>query len=199
MEVKRRKDPEQIKKDIAAKAKELFSQRGYAATSMEDICTITGRSKGSIYYHFKNKEELFLYLIKQNMNEWITTWYNTEKQYETSTAKLYGLAQHFVEDFENPLMKTVDEFISSQVVSQEGLENILELTRAPYGMYEEILREGMENGEFQQENSRDMMYILNGLLGGLGTLYYETDIEEIKRLYKKAIDVLLYGISVKRS
>ena len=34
-------------------------------TSMEEICEITERSKGSIYYHFKSKEELFLFVVKQ--------------------------------------------------------------------------------------------------------------------------------------
>ncbi|MDN4091886.1 TetR/AcrR family transcriptional regulator [Brevibacillus agri] len=56
---KRRLDGEKTKQHIVEKATELFSQKGYFATSIEDICQATGASKGSLYYHFKNKEQLF--------------------------------------------------------------------------------------------------------------------------------------------
>ena len=41
---------------------------------MEEICEITERSKGSIYYHFKSKEELFLFVVKQHTYNWIEKW-----------------------------------------------------------------------------------------------------------------------------
>ena len=69
-----RRSAEEIKKEIAYKAESLFSQKGYAATSMEEICEITERSKGSIYYHFKSKEELFLFVVKQHTYDWLEKW-----------------------------------------------------------------------------------------------------------------------------
>ena len=69
-----RRSAEEIKKEIAYKAERLFSQKGYAATSMEEICEITERSKGSIYYHFKSKEELFLFVVKQHTYDWLEKW-----------------------------------------------------------------------------------------------------------------------------
>ena len=65
-----RRSAEEIKKEIAYKAESLFSQKGYT-TSMEEICEITERSKGSIYYHFKSKEELFLFVVKQHTYDWL--------------------------------------------------------------------------------------------------------------------------------
>jgi AcrR family transcriptional regulator len=40
-------------------ARELFSRRGYAATSTEEIVRAAGASRGALYYHFRDKEELF--------------------------------------------------------------------------------------------------------------------------------------------
>ena len=37
-------------------AKTLFSQRGYYATSVEDIVESAGLSKGAFYFYFKSKE-----------------------------------------------------------------------------------------------------------------------------------------------
>lgn len=194
IEVKRRKDVAQIKKDIARNTKELFAQKGYSATSMEDICTINNRSKGSIYYHFKSKEELFMYLIKLNNEEWMDSWLEKEHQYETSVDKLYGLADHYVDDLGNPLNHSINEFVSGQVVSQEMLDEMLSLIRIPYMTYERIISKGIEDGELKPEDPQDLMHIINGLFNGLSTLYYEKDLTDIRRLYKKGIASMLVGI-----
>ncbi|ETT29511.1 TetR family transcriptional regulator [Paenibacillus amylolyticus] len=194
IEVKRRKDVAQIKKDIARNTKELFAQKGYSATSMEDICTINNRSKGSIYYHFKSKEELFMYLIKLNNEDWMDAWLDKESGYKTAIDKLYGLADHYVDDLANPLNHAINEFVSGQVVSQEMLDEMLSLIRIPYATYESIITKGMEDGELKPDDPQDVMHIIYGLFSGLTTLYYEKDLTDIRRIYHKGMASLLAGI-----
>lgn len=43
----------------------IFSQNGYHDTRLDDIVDQACISKGSIYYHFPNKEKLFLALVDQ--------------------------------------------------------------------------------------------------------------------------------------
>lgn len=47
------------KADILEVALNLFSQRGYSSVSIRDICGKVGIKESSIYYHFKNKKEIF--------------------------------------------------------------------------------------------------------------------------------------------
>ena len=42
----------------------LFSHKGYTDTSMFDVSQATGVAGSTIFYHFKNKEELFLQILK---------------------------------------------------------------------------------------------------------------------------------------
>ena len=42
----------------------LVRERGYAATSVDDICARAGIGKGSFFHHFKSKEELLLASIE---------------------------------------------------------------------------------------------------------------------------------------
>jgi AcrR family transcriptional regulator len=51
---------------ILAGAAEVFSQRGFAATSMRQLARHTGASLGSIYYHFENKEAILGAIICGN-------------------------------------------------------------------------------------------------------------------------------------
>jgi AcrR family transcriptional regulator len=46
-------------------ALEVFSRKGYHATRMDEIVDQSGTSKGAIYFHFPNKERLFLALVDQ--------------------------------------------------------------------------------------------------------------------------------------
>jgi len=50
---------------IVATAARLFAQKGFGATSLEDIADVLGATKGALYYHVKNKEEILrlIYLM----------------------------------------------------------------------------------------------------------------------------------------
>jgi TetR/AcrR family transcriptional regulator, acrAB operon repressor len=50
---------------ILEAALQLFSHQGYRATSIRDIAAKADVSTGSVYHHFKDKEELFGTLLRQ--------------------------------------------------------------------------------------------------------------------------------------
>jgi AcrR family transcriptional regulator len=50
---------------LVTSARRLFGQRGYAATSLDDICDRAGVTKGALYHHFRNKEDLFVEALEQ--------------------------------------------------------------------------------------------------------------------------------------
>ncbi|GIO07257.1 TetR family transcriptional regulator [Brevibacillus reuszeri] len=57
------------KKDqIAQGALRAFSQFGFSETSMDAIAEMAQVAKGTLYYHFSTKEELFLYVIEKGVN-----------------------------------------------------------------------------------------------------------------------------------
>lgn len=46
-------------------ARELFTVRGFAATSIDDIANLAGVAKGAIYHHFESKEQIFQRVFEQ--------------------------------------------------------------------------------------------------------------------------------------
>lgn len=183
---------------IAETAEKLFSQKGYAATSMEDITSASGSSKGSIYYHFKSKERLFLFIIQTKSIEWKEEWNALQKKCRSNTEKLYALAEHYLDDYQNPLIKASEEFGGSQTADPEVFTEILNILRSQYyEAYEQIFSDGIESGEFIHENPKDLMYLLFAMHSGLNIAYYDMGFEEMKKIYKKSIDIFLKGISPK--
>ena len=53
-----------LMKDVAFK---LFAEKGYSATSIDDITKQAGYTKGAFYSHFNNKEEIFLQIMDERM------------------------------------------------------------------------------------------------------------------------------------
>ena len=60
---------EDTKDKILSVANKLFSRFGFHKTSMDEIAKIARKAKGSLYYHFASKEELFKEVVsKEIMN-----------------------------------------------------------------------------------------------------------------------------------
>ena len=51
------------KRKIFETSMKLFAKKGYDATSVEDITATVGVAKGTLYYHFSSKEEIFNFLV----------------------------------------------------------------------------------------------------------------------------------------
>ena len=56
------------KRKIFETSMKLFAEKGYDATSIEEITAEVGVAKGTLYYHFSSKEEIFNFLIEEGMN-----------------------------------------------------------------------------------------------------------------------------------
>ncbi len=66
------KNPEEMKKKILVSAAKNFAKKGYAGTSLKDIALTAKISKGGLYHHFSNKEDLFFAVCTENVNTAMT-------------------------------------------------------------------------------------------------------------------------------
>ncbi|WP_106767328.1 TetR/AcrR family transcriptional regulator [Paenibacillus faecalis] len=179
---------------ILDKAKELFIQRGYAATSMDELVRYIGVSKGSIYYHFKSKDELFIQLLARQNREWMDAWMEKKSHFASFEAKVYGIADHMVDDFQNPLVKVGQEFYISNPDKQALLAQIIEILQAPRKLYRDIFAEGAREGLLPESEIDEVAVIFSSLLDGLSTSYYERSADEMRLLYRRGVEYFLHGV-----
>ncbi|MGD9608380.1 MAG: TetR/AcrR family transcriptional regulator [Desulfovibrionaceae bacterium] len=52
------------KEAIRYAATVLFAHKGFQETTMQDICKVTGTAEGTIFYHFKSKEQLLIAILE---------------------------------------------------------------------------------------------------------------------------------------
>lgn len=184
------------KKRITEAAKNLFIEKGYTATSIENIAKATGISKGNIYYHFDNKEGLFIHVLDEWEREWMEQWENQKQQYPTSIEQLHGIAKHLViNDYNHPLTNVADEFFSHEKSNSLVQNQLYKTINTRISYSQKLLQEGMESGEFKPDDSLLLAKIFDTLLYGLNNICRDLNMKETLMLYEKAIKTFLFGIA----
>lgn len=104
------KEPEVRRAEIMGAALSLFVEKGYINTTTQDIIDRTKISRGLLYYHFKNKEDILCRMI--------------EHYSEPMARKLSAVAY----DKEKTAMQKMKLFIESTLISPEDVtEEIITL------------------------------------------------------------------------
>jgi AcrR family transcriptional regulator len=86
------------KESILQAATALFSDKGFKDASMAELCRMTGVAEGTIFYHFKSKEELFVAIL-ENLRKSITDEfekYTEQKSFETGLDMVEGLISFYL-------------------------------------------------------------------------------------------------------
>ncbi|MFF9074719.1 ScbR family autoregulator-binding transcription factor [Streptomyces sp. NPDC014735] len=58
------------RRSLLESAAQLFVERGYAGTSVNDICARSGRTSGAVYFHYSSKEKLALAVVRDRFAAW---------------------------------------------------------------------------------------------------------------------------------
>jgi AcrR family transcriptional regulator len=69
---RRRANGEESRRRILDAAAEVAGERGYDGTSIAQVSTRAGLPASSIYWHFKDKDELIAAVIERSFAEWMT-------------------------------------------------------------------------------------------------------------------------------
>jgi TetR/AcrR family transcriptional regulator, transcriptional repressor for nem operon len=86
---------QQTKQQIIEQAAILFNQNGYVGTSIADIMRSTGIGKGSIYSHFRNKDEIAIAAFDHTLNSIIQAVMLNVEQEDTAIDRLTAFVDTF--------------------------------------------------------------------------------------------------------
>jgi AcrR family transcriptional regulator len=84
---------QQTREHLLRAAARVFADRGYHGASLDEVATVAGFTKGAVYSNFKNKEDLFLALFKENYDREMDA---LEETLETSSGDPQSRLAHFV-------------------------------------------------------------------------------------------------------
>jgi AcrR family transcriptional regulator len=141
--------------EILAAALELFVERGFAATRLEDVAQRAGVSKGTVYLYFDGKEELFKAVVRSGIVRAIEEAEQTVAGYQGSSAELL---RALVAGWWQYIGSTKLSGIPKLMISEA--QNFPELARFYYAeviqrgsrLFETAIGRGIARGEFRAVN-----------------------------------------------
>ena len=183
------------KRRIFNTAVKIFSEKGYDNTSVEEITAVAGVAKGSLYYHFAKKEDIFDLLLEEGINLLKNNIEIKTKNCTTALEKIKAVILIQVK-----VTVKYEEFLNvifSQIWGNE-MKNI-KCKNAVFQyikIIENIIQEGIDSGEFFEG---DVEALASGIFGvTCSSLIYrlkknkEVDIEKV---YNGFIHTVIRGIS----
>jgi TetR/AcrR family transcriptional repressor of nem operon len=147
---------EKTKQFIIEKTAPLFNMKGYSGTSMSDITTATGLTKGSIYGNFENKDEVAIAAFKFNVKKLQDAFAREIEKQTTFKDKLLVYPRLYSDYYELritkggcPIINTATESDDTHPVLRKKVENTI-LAWKDKLVY--FIEQGIIAGEFKANN-----------------------------------------------
>jgi len=169
---RRQKKTELKREAILRSAAAAFRRKGYHGTSMEDISEALLMTKGSLYYYFKDKEEILyachdfsLDRVLEKMREVLAA----EQGAPAATrlaALVQGLVDVIIDDLQGSAL-ALDFTALSEGLLAEIIAKRDQFERGMRG----IIQEGVKNGEFKPVEPKLATFAILGAINWIGKWY----------------------------
>ncbi len=176
-------------------AGKIFAKHGFSKTTIDGIARAAHKAKGSIYYHFKSKEELFQGVV--------------EKEFQTLRSELIKAiddgknAKEKLTNYIIVRMKTISDLVNfNEVVKKDYLDylDFIGEIRKKYDneevvLIKSILTGGINNKEFDLNNVElTAPAILTALKGLELPFFMEDEYNKLEIRLKELVRLLIMGL-----
>ncbi len=97
---RRERDKQARRDSIVDAAEKLFFSKGFAPTTIDEIAAAAELSKGTIYLYFKNKEEIYIAIIRRGLRLLINQFHESAAKAGTGAEKVRSLGQALLTFYE---------------------------------------------------------------------------------------------------
>ncbi len=180
-------------------AGELFAKRGYAATSVADICQQAGVTKGAFYHHFATKQQVFLDLRDRWLSPLDVQIKSTRLEGETLPQVLQRIA-----DMTRPIFEAVGddqrqqiflELLSAARQDATILPAMLSPLRKYRTLFARLIGQGVQEGTLRAVDSKLAAEVIVTLgFGFIMQSLLDPDRADWAALTQKSIRLLMQGL-----
>jgi AcrR family transcriptional regulator len=189
--------------ELLAAALACFTERGFAATRLEDVAARAGVTKGTVYLYYPNKEELFKAVVRQTLIP------NLERLEAVARAPgpAAGLLERLLDVWATVIAPSPLSAIPKLVLTEAGnfpdlaRFYLAEVVQRGLGLIAAILRRGVEAGEFRPVDVEHATYCVIAPL--LFSVLWQHSLGrhadrplDVTALCRAHLDLLLHGLDV---
>jgi AcrR family transcriptional regulator len=185
------------KDKIYEAAVKIFAKDGFEKTTVDDIAAKSKLAKGTIYYYFKSKDEVFLEMIDNGIskfNEELGKKMKGSKSPKDKMEKLLDVQLDFYEKYKDFYKVLFSEFWRLEPKWKKEIDKIRE---GYFSMIKKIIEEGKKEGCFRKDvdsSSAAISIFSLFAFGALGWIVFRKDIKR-KEMYRTLSSIYSKGIA----
>jgi AcrR family transcriptional regulator len=149
--------------EITAAALELFVERGFANTRLEDVASRAGVSKGTLYLYFANKEEVFKAVVREALVARLVEFRSHIDQFQGSSFELLRLVfKTWWEKIGATPISGIPKLILSEARNFPEIARFYvdEVVHPGHETLAAVLRRGIARGEFRAVDVDNVVHLM---------------------------------------
>jgi AcrR family transcriptional regulator len=190
-------------------ALDLFVEKGFSATRVEEVAARAGVSKGTLFLYFQSKEDLFKAVVRENIANKFPTWQEEFITFEGSSSDMlrYALVSWW-ERIGNTRASGITKLVMSEAQNFPEIAEFYqeEVIKPGNAMIRRILERGVQSGEFRDIDLEQAVHIIVAPMiflmmwkHSMGACAASAKIVDPEQFIHMQVDVLLHGMAAKKT
>ncbi|PHR67399.1 TetR/AcrR family transcriptional regulator [Alcanivorax sp.] len=182
-----------------------FMERGFNATSIDDIARRLSATKGMVYHYFSSKAELFFEIHHRAMDALFEELEPVAASDLPAPERFTEMARRYVHTLirTQPYQRTVSEAVqmvlrnSTTAEQRDQLTDLQSRRSRCEAMFMAVLEEGMSNGTMQASRPRVSIKPVFGAMNSVINWYHHREgetAEQLAELVNEVVQVALRGV-----
>ena len=170
-----------------------FNERGYLATSLDDVASTLNVTKATIYHYFTTKEDILYECLKIGIGEVQAAITKGVRQDGTGAERLrtllLGYGEVALSDFGRCVMRTTRSDLSA-----DKWDSAMKLKRAIGASIRKVISDGIADGSLVQNKVSVIMYTATGALDALPLWYKPSGALSAPKFVASVVSLLMDGL-----
>jgi AcrR family transcriptional regulator len=183
------KEANERKNEILDVAKDLFMKQGYNQTNTNEIVKAVGIARGTLYYHFKSKEEIMDAIIVRQGDELVRRAENiADDKMQSVFERIFNIIMSLkIEEQEQELVAHIHR--PENALMHQRIEKMIVEKITP--ILTEVILEGIEEGVFKTAYPYECVEMI---LIYANTAFDEVDSDYLDRDLRKKVNGFIYNL-----
>jgi AcrR family transcriptional regulator len=151
------------REEIISAAVKLWSERGYDATSVADLCAMTGIGKGSIYHHIASKEEILFEIHNRFVDPTLTFARASLVEDRPASEALRAISRELLKVIARYRAHCEIFMREMKSLGPDHLKQVRRKRREFEAIVSELIQRGVDTGEFKDEPIQDATMAFLGM------------------------------------
>jgi len=145
------KKGEITRQNIIEKASPIFNTKGIAATAMSDIMEATKLSKGSLYVHFDNKDDLVEVVVDYTLDQLRSKLMTSINKHKGAKEKLFAYFDEYIDSMHPPMIggcPMMNFGTEADDLNEAIRKRVNKSIDSAQVLIEDIIKKGIDDGVF---------------------------------------------------